>query len=342
MSIPRITIAVVPRERFSFAAQSLRSLIDNTDVPFSLVYVDGRSPASVSRFVRQQCESRGYQYLRFEHYLSPNEARNIALRHVETEFVVFVDNDLFVNPGWLGTLLRCADETGAWLAGPLYLEGGAVSPRVHMAGGYARIETRGGGRHLVEGHFHPHKKRSEIPEPLERTQTQLLEFHCMLARAERLRQLGDLDERLLSMHEHVDVCLTVRAAGGTILFEPASVVRYSFDGPLRPADLPYIALRWSDDWNSRSIEAFKQKWALSEDDPSIAAGNRYGRRHRQMLLEQIMPARLRKTRFGPRIVDFLDRAGLRSAAVRRPRESSSQTRPMKPVDDRAVLVQVEG
>lgn len=66
---------------------------------------------------------------------------------------------------------------------------------------------------------------------------------------------GSRDARLLSVHEHVVLCLNARAAGRGVYLEPASVIRYSLEGRLRPSDLPYIALRWSDDWTARTLEA---------------------------------------------------------------------------------------
>ena len=37
---------------------------------------------------------------RGEDHLAPNESRNLALAHVETPYVVFIDNDVFVQPGY--------------------------------------------------------------------------------------------------------------------------------------------------------------------------------------------------------------------------------------------------
>lgn len=303
----RVTLAIVPRERFSYAIASLQSVLGNTDPSVAVVYVDGRSPGDVSRFVREAARDRaGFRYLRFDRYLAPNEARNIALDTVDTEFVVFVDNDIVVEPGWLEALVTCADETGAALVGPLYLEGGSLDARIHMAGGIAHIEGRERDRHLKEGHFHSHASRAGVAGQLTRTPTELLEFHCLLVRTDVFHSLGRLDTRLLSVHEHVDLCLNVRAAGWSVYMEPASVVRYSFEGRLRPSDLPYIALRWSDDWTARTLEAFRQKWAISANDPSLGYAWQFGRTHRKILMKQFLPPRLRRTRLGAAVALFIE------------------------------------
>src|SRR5579864_7036334 len=114
-----LTIIVVPRERFSYSRTSLESIYANTDQPFRLIYVDGGSPKHVKNYLEVQAKVKDFKLLRTEHYLSPNQARNIGLRAANSKYVVFVDNDVIVASGWLTALLQCAEETNASLVGPL-------------------------------------------------------------------------------------------------------------------------------------------------------------------------------------------------------------------------------
>src|SRR4030095_61230 len=82
--------------------------------------------------------------LRTAHPLSPVEARALALPHVDTEYVCFIDNDVLVTPGWLDRLVRCADETEAWAVGPLYCNENPALGRIHMAGGQAHVVEEDG------------------------------------------------------------------------------------------------------------------------------------------------------------------------------------------------------
>jgi GT2 family glycosyltransferase len=117
---PLATVAVVQRDRFSPTRAALERLYEVTEPPFRLIYVDGGSPQRVRAYLTDQARQRGFHLLRRDSYLSPNEARNLALRHVDTRYVVFLDNDVLVTPGWLEALVRCAEETGAWTVGPFY------------------------------------------------------------------------------------------------------------------------------------------------------------------------------------------------------------------------------
>ena len=259
----RATIVVVPRERFSATRRSLESLYEDTGSAFDLVYVDGGSPGPVRRYLGREADRRGFRLIRTDQYLSPNQARNLGLRHVQTPYVAFVDNDVIVTPGWLETLVACAEETGAAVIGPLCLIGEGGEQRVHMASGDARIEELNGQRRLVERHHHSGKRVEDIRQQLRREPSEVVEFHTLLARTSVFARLGPLDEGLLNTREHVDFCMRVRAAGERIYFEPRSVMTYL--PPRQPAwsDLPYMMLRWSDSWSRATLEHFCRQWDVS-------------------------------------------------------------------------------
>jgi len=268
VSEPDVTVIAVPRERFSHIPQSLESLYAATDIPFRLVYVDGGSPARIKHYLEAQANAKGFQLIRSPHYLAPVEARNLGLRHARGKYVVFIDNDVLVRPGWLGALVRCAEETAAWVVGPVYCIGSPPFVKIHMAGATAHIEVRDGRRVLSERHYAPQQPLDDALPKIQRKQTELMEFHCLLVRAAVFERLGPLDAGLLSDFEHIDLCLAVREAGGTIYVEPESVVNWVNPSPLAWSDLPYFALRWSDAWNRASLRRFREKWRLDEDDPN--------------------------------------------------------------------------
>ncbi len=303
---PAVTIVVVPRERFSCSRTSLESLYVNTHLPFRLIYVDGGSPAHIKRYLKMQAEEKGFQLIRREHYLSPNQARNIGLRRADTKYIVFLDNDVEVAPGWLSALVQCAEETSASLVGPLYCIGQPVHQVIHMAGGEARIRETQGRRCLYEKHRFCNERVSDVRPQMRREPCELVEFHCMLARREVLQELGPLDEALLSTREHVDLCFTVIEAGGTVWFEPNAVVTYVVAQSFAWTDIPYYLLRWSDTWGQASLRHFEQKWNLDASGGQLT--NNWLRPHRQIPLRRLR-ARLHRffgARLGDRLVDALE------------------------------------
>jgi len=279
------TIVVTPRERFSYATRSLESICANTRAPFELVYVDGGTPKRISREIGRICEERGFRVVSTERYLSPNQARNLALPEVRTRYAVFVDNDIIVTPGWLEKLVACAEETGAWVAGPLYCIGTPEHERVHMAGGLAHIEESSEGRTLVEEHRFQNQPLAACRADLKRAPCEMVEFHTMLVRMDAFQKLGPLDEALLASREHIDFCLSVRGAGGEVYFEPDSLLTYVPPPPFHWSDVPFYLLRWSDGWAAPTYEHFNEKWKLTDDPTHLL---RYWiRRHRRVAFKGV-------------------------------------------------------
>ena len=287
---PSVTIVAVPRERFSLTARALESLYENTDTPFRLVYVDGGSPLSIARYLDGEAARRGFELIRSERYLAPNEARNRGWLRADTRYVVFVDNDLVVTRGWLTSLLRCAEETGADLVGPLYGIGEPEKGAIHMAGGLARIVEKDGRRRLSESHRFAGRWFSDVEAQLAREPVELVEFHCMLARRETLLAHGPLDEELRSAAEHLDLCLFVKERGGSIYLEPSARVSYVPPPPLDRSDREYFRLRWSEAWTARSMARMREKWRLDPEDPYFAEQVRWLRSHRRLRMRPVQDA----------------------------------------------------
>jgi GT2 family glycosyltransferase len=272
MVAPKVTIVVSPRERFSYTRESLESIFEHTTLPFSLIYVDGGSPKPVQQYLAAQSQAHNFKLIRTEHFLAPNQARNLAIPHVDTEYVLFVDNDVVVSPNWLEKLVECADETEATIVCPLTCIGKPLGKTIHLAGGEAHIytQTKEDGtlkRKVHEKHYFVNRPVADVQDQLVRQQCEFAEFHCMLVRTAIFEEIGLLDEALLSTREHIDFCMSVTNTGRTVFCEPASVVTYvpglnKFD----PTELAFFMLRWSDAWEISSLEYFSKKWDLPTND----------------------------------------------------------------------------
>ncbi len=289
---PIVTLIVTPRERFSYAKRSLESIYEHFDIPFRLIYVDGGSPRSIQRYLTAQAQKKGFQLIRADRYLSPNQARNLGLQQASTKYVVFIDNDVMVAPGWLGPLVQCAEETNAAIVGPLLCQGLPLHTTVHASGGSCEIftETENGKsvRRIYDKMTSQHQKASEFRKVSPRQRTQLAEFHCMLVRRDVFKETGPLDERMLSTREHIDLCLTVAQAGGDIYCESASIVTYLYGQDLRWSDIPFYFVRWNDAWARESLEYFVRKWRLEGDGYFRKHYGFVAQRRKRVVLHQLL------------------------------------------------------
>jgi len=291
MAQPQITIVIVPRERFSHSERSLQNLYENTTPPFELIYVSAGAPARIRTYLDAEAERKKFRLLHTDRYLSPNQARNLGLGQVRTRYVVFLDNDALVRPGWLEALIRCAEETDAWVVGPVYFLGEFERQVVHMAGGLVHITEQDGKRIFYEEQYHFNTPLAEVRAPFRRQACGHLEFHCMLVRTDVFERLGPLDEGLLSVHEHIDFCLAVNRAGGSVYLEPKSVTTYIPPPPCEWSDLPFFMLRWSDEWTLATAQHFNEEWGIAKvlhitDESNSALDDtviRFARGHRRLM-----------------------------------------------------------
>lgn len=289
---PEVTIIVAPRERFSYTRESLESIYQNTEYPFKLIYVDGNSPSHIQRYLEEQAREKNFQLIRTDYYLSPNRARNLGLRQVNSKYVVFMDNDVIVTPGWLKALVNCAEETKASVVSPLICQNLPLHSEVHCAGGESgvKVEIKGDiTRHkIIEKIYKQGRMVEDILPQLQRQKTGLAEFHCMIVRTEIFKQIGVLDEGLMNTKEHVDLCMLVTNVGGSIYLEPESLVTYVPGPPLKWSDLHFYMLRWSDAWELSSLKHLRDKWNLSEDEYFQKKYNSLGRRRRDTIIAPLI------------------------------------------------------
>ncbi len=289
MSEPKVTLVIVPRERFSCAQASLESIYEHTQIPFNLVYVDGNSPPAVQRYLAHQAQEKQFHLIRTDYYLHPNQARNLGAAAVQTPYLVFVDNDVMVTPGWLKALIDCAEETGAAVVGPLMCQHEPVHTEIHFAGGESHIWTdKTGRRRLREKMYSQGKQVTEIQPTLTRTETELAEFHCVLVRCSILEKLGGLDEKMLNTKEHLDFCMSVRELGEIVYLEPASLVTYVPGPPMNWSDLHYYMLRWSDNWTLASLHRLRDKWSLAEDAYFTTKYKKLGWRRKMTIIAPVI------------------------------------------------------
>ena len=277
-----VTVCIVPRERFSLSVRSLQAVLSNTSPETSVIYVDGNSPPQIAERLEAACASRGVKYLRFDRFLAPNEARALALAEVETPYMVFLDNDVFPGRRWLEPMLDCAESTGAWAVSPLILEGSAALPLVHMAGGALAEDERNGFPTIRTAHRLMRRLPLSVRRNLRREPCGFFEFHGVLLRRECFERGCRLDQSLRALHEHIDLAMQIHRAGGTVYFEPASVVRYDNAASFDPSDRAYFEQRWSESWTSSSIEHFREKWGFASDDPGLAAVAGFARAHSKL------------------------------------------------------------
>lgn len=305
--LPRVTIVVTERERHSLAIRVIETIAARTPQPYRFLYLDTQSPAWLRRELRRRQSEWGLEVVHFPEPLWPQEARQRIADSIDTEYTVFIDNDVLVEPQWLDHLLACADQTGAGMVGPLYLWGdGRRPPRIHMAGGVLTEVPEGDGRVLGEAHHLVNADPDEVAGQLGRQPTDFVEYHCALLRTSLMREQALLDPAIRCVHEHIDTALSARTHGYEVYFEPAARVNHLAFAEYMLDDLAVFRRRWDPAETAASIAAFCAKWKVLNDERSFRGVWQFIGRHNADI-DPIRPG----ARNDPRMTTVMRREELR-------------------------------
>lgn len=269
-AVPRVTIVMTARERHALTEVAIDSIVRNTAGPYRFIYADVQSPGGLRERLGERAREWNLEVVRVDGDEWPNHVRRRLAAMIDTDYVVYIDNDVVVEPGWLDAMVACADDTGAGIVAPLYLWGDGVNPpTIHMAGGKLDAKRTEQGLVLKEVHYLTNRDPAEVPAELVRRPCDFAEFHCMLVRRELVRDGVVPDPDIVCVHEHIDASIAARQKGFATWFEPAARVTYLAGAEYRLTDLPFYRLRWSRDAGEASIAAFCRKWNVANDDRSF-------------------------------------------------------------------------
>ena len=130
-----VSIIIPTRNRAAILARCLASLpagARGLEVP-EVIVVDDCSNDDTSQAVDEFSNTIGWQvrYLRQDHPLGANAARNAALRIAQGELLVFIDDDVLTTEGWLRQLLAGLSEQFPVVSGPVRLMTDGPIPGTH-------------------------------------------------------------------------------------------------------------------------------------------------------------------------------------------------------------------
>ncbi len=137
----------------------------------------------------------------------------LALAEVDTRYVVLLNNDAVVRPGWLAALLRpleADDQLGAVCSKLLFADG-----RVQSAGGWLAADGYGRDR----GFGDPDDGRWDLVGPVAYATGTAVAY-----RTEAVRSVGGIEPRYFLYYEDVELSWRLQLAGWHVRYEPTAVV----------------------------------------------------------------------------------------------------------------------
>lgn len=275
---PLVSVVIPVHGKREYTVACLRSLARHgAQVPFETIVVDDASPDDT---VEVLAGVQGLRLISNHENLGFIGSCNAGAAEARGEFLVFLNNDTQVTPGWMDALLRCFTERAqCGIAGSrlIYPDG-----RLQEAG--ALVFADGGGWNV--GRF---ESRNETAYRYRR-QTDYVSGAALMIRREVFQRIGGFDARFSPAYfEDVDLAFAVRRLGLQVWYEPASTVVHC-EGISAGTDLDVGMKR-----HQRPNQAkFVQKWATElalQPPPGTALERavRWSRRGRVLVVDATMP-----------------------------------------------------
>ncbi len=237
---PEVSIVVITYNKVEHSYHCLVSLLAHADAPYELVLVDNASRDETGELLGRL---RNATVLRNETNLGFGKACNQAAARARGDYLLFLNNDAELAPHSLSALLDVVRG----------------DPRIGAAGGRlvwpdGRLQEAGGIL-WRDGSAEAYGRGSDpfAPDFSYRRDVDFCSGALLLVRRELFEALGGFDERFApAYYEDADLCMSVRARGYRVVYEPRATVRHHEYGS--------SSIREATELIRRNHARFAEKW----------------------------------------------------------------------------------
>lgn len=241
---PLVSIIIPVYGQLTYALEALQSIARyDTGIPCEVIVIDDCSPEGNVSLLSSVA---GVRYVRNDTNLGFLRSCNKAAGLARGRYILLFNSDAQATAGWLSPLFDAleSDETA-----------GAVGPKILFPNG--RLQEAGG---RIKGDFTTQLTGwwddPAAPRYSYRRTVDYCSGACLMVRADLWRQLGGFDDNLAPAYcEDVDLCLSVRAAGYRVLYEPDATIIHHFS-----VTSEAVASSFKVQLSQRNQQKLAQKW----------------------------------------------------------------------------------
>jgi len=245
---PLVSIIIPVFNKLDLTRGCVRSILQNTQYPnYEILFIDnGSSDATRAYLENIVKEEKRIRCIFNQRNAGFAIANNQGAEEAGGEYILFLNNDTEVQPGWLCALVDVAEDNpavGAVGSKLLYPDG------TLQHAGVVLVEDRQHGDPLLATHNF-YKEAGDKPEANRLKTYQALSAACLLLRKELFAKLGGFDPGYWNGYEDVDLCFRIAREGYKLVYQPESVV------------LHYESQSGEERWKkvNQNIKRLHQKW----------------------------------------------------------------------------------
>jgi GT2 family glycosyltransferase len=207
----RVSIVVVHYGEQERLSQCLKSIIANTQNIELIVVDNNQLPEGFDKSFPNA------KLIRSEGNIGFGAACNAGARVASGTILVFMNNDVEVNPGWVGPLIQPLREGSI----------GCTCPLVVLRNTPDVVNAAGGDCDLIAFAWN-RRSRGTKPDGADQADFFYAPGCCIAVRKDALNQVCGFDESLFLFLEDVDLSWRLRMAGWHIAYASDSVVRHEW------------------------------------------------------------------------------------------------------------------
>jgi GT2 family glycosyltransferase len=241
-----VSIIIPVLDKLQFTRQCLDRIWRNTgdSIDYEVIIVDnGSSDGTEEWFKTAEHFGQPIRYHRNPQNLGFAKANNIGATLSQSEFLVFLNNDTLVQPGWLSEMVRVIrSDHSVGIVGIKQL-----FPYTNIIYHTGVVFASGG----IPQHLYPHLDAS-LPHVNKEREYQAVTGACLMVSRTLFRDCGGFDEAYFNGYEDTDLCIAARQRGRKVVCcTSAFIYHYGQISEGRTAHDQNNAARFATKWGDR-------------------------------------------------------------------------------------------
>ncbi len=218
-----VSIIIPVFNKVEYTQQCIESIYLNTPKNiFEIIIVDNASTDGTNKYLEELSDLyKNIKIISNKENLGFAVANNQAAEIAEGKYLVLLNNDTIVHPGWLISLIEIVENKNevAIVGSKLLFPDGTIQ---HAGVNIVKDEIN----NIDINPWHIGYKQKDKKEYNKITEMQAVSGACMLIRKDVFFECGKLNEEYWNGYEDVDFCFKVISQNYKIIYQPASVITH--------------------------------------------------------------------------------------------------------------------